>query len=300
MKNEDVKQVKGAKAYLLTLNEIEKYEKIHKYLLGLKMLNYYIATKEIAPTTGHEHIHIYCQFNNSIRLSLKKLLGAHIDPCRGSPQQNLEYIYKTKEPEKRGIIFDEWGELRTKGGNTINDVIEMSREERKNLPIQYFKIIKQIDLEEDIDIPIKDIYKNDIQVFYIWGPSEMDKTKDALQMFLDNGYKKINMVKYEDGFWHGIGNCKAALYDDFRDSHMRASEFINFIDYNKHPMNVKGGTKLNEYIFIIITSVQNPNMIYESLANKCIEPKKQWLRRMNIIHKSKFEDCKRPPIKFTD
>lgn len=65
------------------------------------------------------------------------------------------------------------------------------------------------------------------------------------------------MVKFENGFWNGIGNSKCCIYDDFRDSHMKPSEFINFIDYNKHQLNVKGSYKLNNYEFIIITSVQS-------------------------------------------
>lgn len=300
MEANKAKQSKCSKAFLLTLNEISNYEKVHNYILGLKTLNYYIATKEIAPTTGHEHIHIYMQCTTNIRLSLKKLCGAHIDKCFGSPQQNLDYIHKVKEPEKRGIIFDEWGEVKLKGGNTIKDVESMSKDERKDLPIQYYKIVKQIELEENNDIPIDDLYKPDVKVTYIWGPSEMDKTKDAIQMIKDAGYDKLNMVKYEDGFWHGIGKCEACLYDDFRDSHMRASEFINFIDYNVHPMNVKGGTHLNKFKFIVITSVQDPNLLYENLTSKCDEPKRQWLRRMKIIHKSKFASCRRPPVDLAD
>lgn len=280
-------QSKSAKSFLITLNQVEYYEKVHNYLLGLKTLNYYIATREIAPETGHPHIHIYVQFTNSVRLSLKRLCNAHLDKCYGSPQQNVDYINKVKEPEKKGEVFDEWGELRLKGGSTIKDVEEMDKDERKNLPIQYYKIVKAIELEEDNDIDIDELYKPDIQVYYIWGGSEMDKTHDAIKMAKEKGYQKINMVKYENGFWLGIGKSKCAIYDDFRDSHMKPSEFINFIDYNVHPMNIKGGVKKNQYQLIIITSVQDPKYLYENMTNRD-EPAKQWLRRMTIIHKDKL------------
>ena len=91
---------------------------------------------------------------------------------------------------------------------------------------------------------------------------------------------KINMVKYENGFWLGVGSAKVALYDDFRDSHLKASEFINFIDYNKHLMNIKGGSKMNDYNLIIITSVQPLHELYKNMSD---EPKKQWIRRINNI-----------------
>ena len=78
--------------------------------------------------------------------------------------------------------------------------------------------------------------------------------------------------------------AKVALYDDFRDSHMKVSEFINFIDYNPHHLNIKGDNQKNTYEYILITSVQNPEYLYENLQNRDSEPKKQWMRRLEIIH----------------
>lgn len=285
----EAKQTKGAKAYLLTLNEIEKYEKVHNYLLGLKTLNYYIATKEIAPTTGHPHIHIYCQFTNSVKLSLKKLYGTHVDPCFGSPQQNLDYIYKVKEPEKKGEIFDEWGEIRLKGGNTIKDIEEMSKEDRKNLPIQYYKIVKAIELEEKDNLTLDDLDTKKITVWYISGESGYGKTAIAKRLIkkymIDNNITRWNSIKREGEFWHGVTEgTKVALYDDFRDNHMKPSEFINLVDYNTHTMNVKGGSVRNTYEFIVITSVQDLMSIYYDYCQKnSDEPSKQWMRRVKEV-----------------
>ena len=69
--------------------------------------------------------------------------------------------------------------------------------------------------------------------------------------------------------------------DDFRDSHMKPSEFINFIDYNIHNLNVKGGSVRNLYSTIIITSVQRLDCIYLNMAND--EPRQQWERRIKVI-----------------
>lgn len=58
----------------------------------------------------------------------------------------------------------------------------------------------------------------------------------------DNGIDEFEEVKYSNGFWNGVSDGNGcAVYDDFRDSHISASEFINFIDYNVHNLNVKGG-----------------------------------------------------------
>lgn len=265
-------QTKCASAFQLTLNEVTLYEGLLEYIKTLKP-SYYISCRETAPTTGHEHIHIYVQFNRSKRLSLKKLLGAHIEVCKGSPQQNIDYI------KKGGDIIDEEGEVKKKGGKTIQDVKKMSKEEREKLPIQLYNIVQKIEEKEGNDLDPEESYKGKIQVHWYWGESGSGKTRHAMTEMKG---KKYNMLKYENGFWHGIGEAEVALYDDWRDTHMKPTELINFIDYYIHPMNVKGGSVKNKYKEIYITSIQDPEKIYMNMPE---EYKKQWLRRIKeIIH----------------
>ena len=82
------------KAYQLTLNKIDDWGAIFEYLQSLTSFNYMIACREFAPKTGKEHYHVYIQFKYSMNLSKKKLLSAHIEVCKGSPQANIAYIKK--------------------------------------------------------------------------------------------------------------------------------------------------------------------------------------------------------------
>lgn len=265
-----------ARHFQLTLNEIEKYDQLKSYLTGLKTNNYFISCKETAPTTGHEHIHIYAQFTQSIALGITKLCGAHVEICRGTPQQNVDYI------KKDGAILDEIGEVRFSGNPTIRDIKNMTSDEIDELPWQMHNTAMKIHQQKSNDIKISDIYKPNLKVTYIYGRSGFGKTRSAFKYIMDNyGDVEINMVKYENSFWQGIGESKICVYDDFRDSHMRASEFINFIDYNIHTLNTKGGYVQNKYEIIIITSVQNPYDLYRGMCDN--EPRTQWLRRMEII-----------------
>ena len=261
-----------AKNYQLTLNEVELWEGLLDYLKSLNP-SYLVAAKEIAPSTGHEHIHCYVQFPTSRALSLKKTLGAHIEKCRGSPQQNVAYV------KKDGDIIEEIGELRRAGAKSIGEIEKMSKEERKELPAQLYNIVQKIEAKESSNLLVKNIYKENIEVYWYWGESGAGKTRRAMR---EIGEKEFNMVKYEDGFWHGLGTADIALYDDFRDSHMKPTELINFIDYYVHPMNIKGGSHQNTYHIIYITSLQSPEEIYKNVPE---ESKKQWLRRIKeIIH----------------
>ena len=273
-------QTKSGKAFQLTLNQVEYFDELRGYLLGLKSLNYMIACKEEAPTTGHEHIHVYAQFMDSVKMSMKKLCGAHVEKCRGSAQQNIAYI------KKDGNVIFEHGEARLKGGYSIKEVESMTSEARKQLPAQMYNVVKKVDEAEKKYISPLEYYKQ-VEVFYVYGDSGAGKTKWCIDDMIKNKVEKFNEVKYDGSFWHGVKeDGKVALYDDWRDSHMKPAEFINFIDYNRHVMNVKGGSVRNGYDRIYITSVQSPEEIYKSVNG---EPRKQWERRMKIVHINSLE-----------
>lgn len=257
--------------YQLTLNETAKYEQLLEYLYSLKSLTYLIAAKEIAPTTGHEHIHIYLHFKTVIKLSIRKCCGAHIEICRGTPQQNIDYI------KKDGEILEEYGEPPKWGGMRVIDLKNCKSPDE--LDWKQYNTWKKIHQNDEIEL---DDFSKEVEVIYIYGPSGIGKTEKAKEIIRENNYTKFSNVKYENGFWIGVGSGRdVALYDDFRDSHMKASEFINFIDYNVHTMNIKGGSCQNNYKLIIITSIQGPKEIYWNLPD---EPRSQWLRRMEIIN----------------
>lgn len=267
--------------FLLTLNEVEKWDKLLNYLNHFQSLNYIIASKEKAPKTGHEHIHCMIQFSCSISLDLRKVCGAHVDICKGTPQQVKKYV------EKDGDIIYENGNIRISGNSvSIKQAKEMPKEERELLNCSYYNIVNKINDEEDSKIRCRDLFK-DLKVIYIWGPSGIGKSRRARDIIEEKiGLDAVfDCVKHERGFWIGIKDSNVALYDDFRDYHMTPSEFINFIDYNTHILNVKYGYKKNKYTLIIITSIQDPEMLYEKNVLKDDEEKRQWLRRITeIVH----------------
>ena len=258
---------------LITLNQPEYFEEVKKYLTEKPSFQYGVAAKEEAPTTGHKHIHFYVQFNKATKIQKSKLCNQRLDICKGSPQQNITYV------KKDGDIIFEQGTPKLKGGKTIKEVMEMPKEDRVNLPACYYNIVKKIEAEEQKDLKGNDMYK-EMKVFWYWGDSGLGKTRKAYQAI---GDRTFNEVKFDGNFWHGAKEGgEIALYDDFRDSDMKPRELINFIDYNKHIMNVKGGSIRNSYKEIHITSIQSPEEIYKNVEG---EPRRQWLRRITeIIH----------------
>ena len=90
---------------------------------------------------------------------------------------------------------------------------------------------------------------------------------------------------------HGIDSARVAVYGYFRDTDLPCRDFINFIDYNIHHLNVKGGSVQNRYKYIIINSIFSPEQLYSKLQSD--EPKKQWLRRM-VVKRISFDQVVLP------
>ena len=303
------------KAYQLTINKISDWGAILEYLQSLTSINYMIACREFAPKTQKEHYHVYIQFKYSMTLAKKKLLSAHIEVCRGSPQQNIDYI------RKHGDIILEEGEARLGGGGfSIKEVKAMTDAEREELSFNHYNKIQNLKRDELCTLRASEYYKN-VEVYYIYGLSGTGKTKHAIQGILDLyrqkkiSSDKFNEVKYCGNFWNGVSidnMTEVALYDDFRDYHITPSEFINFIDYNVHVMNIKYGFVMNKFKYIFITSIQSPydlfrkkkksnifgnlgNLKSNSKSNYEIgddsddenyeESKAQWIRRISQIVK---------------
>ena len=277
------------KLFHLVLNPkaIEYYKDIYDYLVGRAGFRYILVTKHLAHEgQNYDHYHIAVQYENSIKLSAKFLHGAHNEAAEKSIQANIRYCKcEDKKHKALGVTYeliDEKGTMKARGGDySIKHLREIN--DPDELPdYRMLNTWKRLKEEEAYDIDDDDLDRKNIKVFYIQGPSGIGKTELAKKILRDNKHidTKSNKVKFQDGFWHGVGNAKKCLYDDFRSGDMKAKEFVQFIDYNSNIMNVKGGTKINNYNLIIITSVEPLDEIYRNVIG---EPREQWVRRITVI-----------------
>lgn len=234
---------------------------------------------------GRWHGHYYVYYKNP--RTWKEIKDHYGQDCHVEiPKSNsavIQYVMgKAEHAEKKSNIVSYGVEPCDNGKHiSVASALNMTESELRELE-NHKDVITVMKVREIFDdgIDLDDWYK-DIKVTYICGPSGVGKSLTAKNLLVEEGFKKAHIVKHENNFWHGVGNGQgAAIYDDFRDSHMPASEFINFIDYNKHSLNVKNGSTMNNFSRIIITSVQRPATIYRNMAE---EPRQQWLRRIEII-----------------
>lgn len=122
-------------------------------------------------------------------------------------------------------------------------------------------------------------FKKVVKVLYIQGPSQVNKTSLAECIIGPN--REVDTVYHTKKFWSGVEGSKIALYHNWRCSDMQPGEFVRFIDYARHSMNIRGSSRRNNYELIIITSVEKLRGIYRNTKER--EHKLQWERRCEVI-----------------
>lgn len=274
---------------ILTVNKksFEHLEDIIKYLKHYKAINYILCCSHDKP---EKHYHIFAQYESSRKFDSRYLYGAHIEKCYGSAQQNIKYIKgEDKKHKDLGIKCDvifEQGTPKERGGRRIKDIKEMTDEEIEQIDASLWNIANKIRPPKKISV--KEWHKK-IKVYYIYGTvSGIGKTLSIYRVLMMNDVKEFLEVKHHNNFWLGISGEEITgclIYDDFRDSDLKANEFINFIDYHVHNMSYKGGNAKNKANLIIITSILPPDKIYRNLNT---ETKEQWMRRIKKINLDKI------------
>lgn len=233
----------------------------------------------------HGHYYVYYRnprtwnqikqyFGNDCHVEIPKINSAAIDYVMG----------RGKHANNKSNMIES-GTMPCDNGKhiSVKQALEMTHEQMLTLEdhrdvITIMKVKNLLDPGIDIDD-----WKKEVKITWIVGPSGVGKTETTKKILREEGRSKnVHIVKRDGDFWHGLGNgYNTAVYDDFRDSDVKAKEFIQFIDYNKQLHNVKNGSTWNNFDRIIITSVQHPEDIYRGMQDD--EPRKQWLRRMEII-----------------
>lgn len=257
-----------ARAYQFTLNQPAVYDKLKGILTKLKTMDYLISCREVAPSTGHVHMHVYAHFSQQYRLPQKiRDLGCHIECCRGSPKQNIAYI------RKEGDIVDEIGEEPHQGARTVKELKEASID---CVDPHLYRVKKQIDMEErDLSIFMEmlgEIERDELRgpkVVYITGDSGKGKTYGAWKRALKEFPKeKIGKLTLKNDFIDVINNdADCYVIEEFRPSQIKASDFLQLTDKYGYRCNVKGGFVTLRPKMLIICSIIPPEKIYKEEIN---------------------------------
>lgn len=244
------------------------------------------------------HTHIFVVFASRVRFSMVKRYfeEAHIEKCKGSVSDNVNYVKKTgkwetdesKQEKKIEGIFEEYGTQPpdSKGKRSdMSELYQMVKDNMTNAEIlaQNQDYILQIDKIDKVRTTIltekyKETVRLDLEVVYISGATGTGKTRDVLEK---NGYSNVYRVTDYLHPFDSYNGQPVIAFDEFRSS-LRIKEMLLFCDIYPIELPSRYTNKYACYNKVYIISNWSLEKQYYEVQR---DDKESWDAFLRRIHK---------------
>jgi len=248
---------------------------------------YVIAGYEVAPKTGTPHLQGYVYYDSarSFDSMRKRLPRAHLEPARGTGEQNKKYC------SKGGLICIEEGVPPQQGARSdIESIYDMLRD-----GASMRAVIETDPSLQCIQVAEKYLKYNEAprtaaaEVYWYVGPPGAGKSYAARQWLGDDCHVASRTTSK---FWDGYDAHKGVLIDDFRADWCKFVELLGILDEGPYAVEVKGGSRQFKPAKIAITCPYTPEELYSA----CSENLEQLTGRLTaIIHVDGTVRSRPPP-----
>lgn len=291
-----------SRKWLLTFNNPKEHgythEKIKEILPLFKSCSYWCMCDEIGGKTKTYHTHLFLYSANQIRFGTlqKRFPGAHFDMCRGTPQENRDYVrkegkYKDTDKAETNLreTFEELGQVPIehqgkrndlnrlydwiKGGMTNYDILEENPE-----------YMTQLDkIERCRQIIKQEQYKNTfrtLQVEYYYGKTGSGKTRSIMERY---GYENVYRVTDYINPWDSYKSQDVIVFEEFYSSNIKISELLNYLDGYPLDLPCRYNNKQACYTKVYILSNIPLEEQYRDIKREHEETWKALLRRIHVV-----------------
>lgn len=287
--------------YQLTINAPLEKGWHHQRILDVLRNNFktfiYMAMTDEEGTQHHTHIFIV--FASRVRFSMIKRYfpEAHIEKCKGTVSDNVNYIKKTgkwednqsKQEKKIEGTFEEYGTQPpdSKGKRSdMSELYQMVLDNMTNAEIlaQNQDYILQIDKIDKVRTTIltekyKETVRTELEVIYISGATGTGKTRGVLE---NNGYSNVYRVTdYKHPFDNYNGQPVIA-FDEFRSS-LNIKDMLLFCDIYPIELPSRYTNKFACYNKVYIISNWSLEKQYLEIQRDDVESWKAFLRRIHKV-----------------
>ncbi len=307
--------------FQITINNPEKYgathEEIEARILSLKAVEYFCMADEIGAKEQTFHTHVFVCFLNPKLFSTikKKFPEAHIEPAKGTCQENRDYIQKNGKWAKSGKAetsipgsFYEYGTCPMERSaprreadimDEIQEAIDSGMTPREILAqgVYFYKheaiIRKAYFGKRFMETPIK----RDIKVYYHVGKSGSGKSYEYIQLCEKYGEDNVYFVTdYANGGTAGFDkyNGEPILFLDEFKSNLPYGLLLKLLDEHKADVHCRYANTYALWNEVHITSVFPPEELYAGMVsaeNRKVDSIQQFYRRISfVVYHKKFED----------
>lgn len=290
-----------SRKWLLTINNPTDcgftHDKIKETMHKFKGVTYWCMSDEIGLECETPHTHIFMYSPNGVRFGTikKRFPTAHIDYCKGTAQENKDYVYKigkwsdtSKEDTRIDDTQFEYGECpveRQGARNDLDDLYAMIKEGLSDYEIieqstQYLYCLDKIEsVRQTINSEkFRDTWR-DIECTYIWGETGTGKTRNVMEKY---GYRNVYRVTDYKNPFDGYKGQDVIVFEEFRSS-LYIQEMLKLIDGYPLELPCRYNNKVACYTKVFIISNIPLLQQYCNVQMHENESFRAFLRRINWV-----------------
>ena len=236
-----------SRKWLLTFNNPEKFgydhDNIRAALSTIKNLDYWCMCDEIGHKgTYHTHLFIYRSTPTRFARLKKVFPTAHIDYCRGTTQENRDYVrkegkYKGTDKEETNLpdTFEEFGECPEEQQGKRNDLaalygmIKDGLSDYDILESHPAYMLQMSKIERCRQVVREEEFRNKfrkLNVEYWWGDTGEGKTRTVMERY---GYENVYRVTNYKYPFDGYKGQDVIVFEEFYNS-IRIQEMLTYLD----------------------------------------------------------------------
>lgn len=273
-------------------------------------VKYFVAGREVAPTTGQKHLQAFAYFTNRVGIRyVHKRFGCtgHVQPEKIKfPAQAIAYCKKDgqffeigipPQFERMAVANDAANEK--KRTNTADFLAALRRgasdvELSEQFPSQYVQHFSKLEgLRNKLGPELPQ--SEEIDAIWIWGPGGTGKSRRARWLAEKRGgpvYHKMPSNMWFDGI---RPDTDTVIIDDLEECHKSLLDNMkNLADRYVHTLEVKGSVVQVKYRCLIVTSNTSLEAMFSARSNY-LGP---MMRRFKVVEMS--EGVWEPPINAWD
>ncbi len=296
------KEEKQSRRWFLTINNPMKYGYDHNKLkeicsLKFRTIQFFALCDEIGANEHTFHTHILLVFNSAVRFSTikKQLEEAHIESCRGTIKDCLNYMqkkgdkYADKAETSIEGTYETWGTYSENKGKRadMEELYHMITEEKlSNYEIiqnnnDYLLYLDKIDKFRLIYH--SSLYNTkprlDIKVIYRYGATGTGKSRSIMEEFsYENVYRCTDYTHPFDSYF--VENVM--VFEEFRSS-LPISDMLNYLDVYPIKLKARYNNKQACYQYVYICSNIPLEQQYQNIQKEEPETWKAFLRRIHQV-----------------
>ena len=244
---------KQVRRYCITINNPEETdEQMFEYLKNIEHIKYFIFSREQGKKEGTIHFQMFLIFTIGKRfLTIKKLFPkAHIEPAKGSNNQNRDYCSKGDTHISGPFEYGEFAEER--GRTDLRNFFDMVNAGASDYELQclfpklYEKNVSKLPSFRNAKI-MSDYGKKlreDLIVTYIYGSTGVGKTYCIMKKYDNGSFYRI--TDYIRDPWQDYVDQKIVVFDEFR-SQFPMVNMLNFLDIYPVSLPARFSNKITCY-----------------------------------------------------